>query len=1459
MLLERIGRLADEAPDRVAVVAGGECASYRSLRQRTDTLAARLRDRGVGPGHLVAVYLPRSVDLLVAMLGVMRSGAAYTVVEEDGNPEEHRLRLLDIAADLVIADGDGDGDGDGAERLAEAGFAVVSLGAPLRALESAPSAPPPPLPVAEETAYVLFTSGSTGRPKGVRITHANIAHYTTALMERLGMADAAAEPLRYAHVSTLSADLGNTCLFLSLWSGGTLHLLGSALRRDPAGMLDYLVRHRIDVLKITPSHWKAMFRLAGSTRPALRYLVLGGELLTVPFAAEIWQSGVTDILVNHYGPTETTVGVTATVIRSERELEALTGGSVPIGAPFGRTRLLVRTDEGAFRDRDADGELYIGGPSVGPGYFRNPEATAASFLSGIEGDLRFYKTGDFVRIDANGVVEFRGRTDRQVKVNGYRVELEHVETLLATVPGVREAAVWLLTVNGRGQLVAAVQPAVAEPERLRRGLAAVMPAHMIPAHLFGFDSFPLNANGKTDRAALKPLVEAALAAVPDGDGWTANAGDDPLEEELRGIWRKYLGHGRFGRTDSFHDVGGDSIGAIQVISDLQILGYTVSAATFLANPTIASLAEAMRAGGQDAESDGHPVRQGGSRFSAAQRDLLSAGLADPDHWNQAILLTSAKPVRPGTLERALDRLVALHPLLRTAYRSPGHPEDVWPEDAWVAETLDAAPGPVLTSSVLECGSAGPAIAARAQELHRAIDLRTGAVFRVHLFRTGGEGDHVLFVCHHLSIDAVSWRIVLDDLDRLYGALEQGVEPAFAPARRSFWDWVDHMEDSIPRLRPDLAHWQAAPDAAGRAGDGAGDGADNLEGTARTVWLAFSRAQTRRLADSPAGARLHAALLAAFAQAYVRDREATDGGDGPGRLTVDVESHGRLAFDDRFDPSHLVGWFTSTFPLRLAVDPDDPLATVHAVEGALAGVPHLGVAHGLAGPAGPRPRICYNYLGDFRFPGGALGFTAARHAVGPARGAANDRLYDLKLTARTVDGHLVVDLSFSPGRHGEERMVALMRETRRRLLALAEAGSEPDSADGQMLVEAGSSSGLLTYVPSALSLDPPVPAAREYREILLTGATGFIGCHVLRELLLRTRARIHCLVRVRDGEPPAERLARIYESYFPDESFAALGERCLVLAGDVGEPLLGLAPETFDWLNGHCDALYHFAADTRLFGDAARFEAQNIRPVETLLALAASGRPKHVHYMSTLAVAGINRAVEPVPFGEDSLDIGQSFQNEYERTKERAERLVQAFRMKGGTAFIYRSGNVSGHSRTGMFQLNAGDNRFVQFLAAVTRLGALPRDIGDRIVLSPVDRVAAGIAALSLDPALTGGTFHVDSDREVAYADLFAALRRLDFPLRPSDAPDFATLFERAADTRDPVVAVALFWARRPSRNVRFDNRRTLERLDRAGIRFDPLGPDWLARFLGRLAAAGVLLPPPAAGRARLRETAGLTA
>lgn len=1413
MLPAQIQAHARAHPNRTAVAVGHDRLTYAQLDVWVSRLARRLRHQGIGRGHLVGVHVDRTPAAVAALLAALSAGAAYTVIDPSDPVSEGAGRLAAARPDLVL------GAAPYADELRRHGLNVIDVQEDVREDTGEPLDGDVATYAAQDTdtAYVLHTSGSTGVPKGVMVTHANIRHYTESLLERLDIT----EPLRYAHITTLAADLGNTCVFLALWTGGTLHLVDDATRRDPAGLLRYLHAEGIDVLKTTPSHWSVLLQaygLGGATRPKLRHLLLGGELLPLPLARRVIASGITGTLVNHYGPTETTVGVAVHLLTSETDLDALDDAeSVPIGRPLGANRLFVRTPDGAFHEREATGELYVVGPSVALGYRGAPEATAAAFTGDVAarhpGLGVAYRTGDRVRADARGVLEFLGRGDRQVKVRGHRVELGHVEAGLRGMPGITDALAMVLPAE-QGRLVAVVSVASGTCDRsaaLRARAREVLPSYMVPDRIEVLEAFPRTGNGKTDHAALRQLVEESAAGRT-----SPRSSEDPLLDEVLTVWRRQLGHDDFTPYDDFSSAGGNSIDAIQVIADLQSRGHRVSAAAFLAEPTAAALATRLRAGAmaEAIETTDRPavlVPADDTALSPAQEWFFRQRFPQPDQWNQAVLLDADPPVRPEAMAAAVADVVRLHPLLRTAFR-PG-PEGV--------RRVLTEPGTPFTSSTLPTAAdeAERHIEETAAACQQRIRVEDGALLQAHLF-LGSERGHLLLVAHHLCMDAVSWRIVTRDLAHCYAERLRGAVPSLLPAPTDFGDWATHLRVQAPALADDLTYWH---DIATSPGAPAAIG-DNREADAETIWFRLSRAQTDSL--NRTGLPPHVVLLGAFAQALATAR-ATD------EVVVDVESHGRLPLDEALDVSRVVGWFTSTFPVGIASVADDMTATMKAAEAALADVPRLGVAYGLHGQP-QRTDVCFNYLGTLAFPQeDELRLSPSRHGQGPVRGPENDRGYALKLTARLHDGQLTADLSYPSYLNDSGQLTGLARDTRAHLLEAA--GLPPE--EGQFVVEPGSTTGLLVQVPRTLRFEPPADSGlgragvREYGTVLLTGATGFIGAHLLHLLLTRTSGAIYCLVRDREGRPAAERLRETLTWYLPDGDFDRYADRLTVLAGDLAEPAFGLSDREYARLVREVEAVYHLAADTRLFGDRDSFTRLNTDPVRAVVALASNGRPKDLHYVSTLAVCGAGPEGEPAVFCEDTLNIGQGFLNEYERSKYEAERVVHEFTAAGGTGFVYRSGNVTGHSVTGRFQRNGGDSRLVQLLRAAVRIGRVPGVDARTVALSPVDVVAEGILEISRSERVSGGTFHVDTDHEVPYADLFAALRDLGFDLEPDAAADFAPLFADHLADGDEQIALAHFWASRPERNVRYDHSRTHRLLTRLDVSFPAPDRSWLHAWL----------------------------
>ncbi|KQV99482.1 AMP-binding protein [Rhizobacter sp. Root1221] len=1399
-LIHRLQDTAAEHPQRPALVGDDARFSYAALLVHCTAIAHGLQHQGIGRGDVVVVCMPRGAGLVAAALGVLGSGAAYTLLEDDGAEPQLAARMRGLQPAPVIA-----------LPARAAGLMAQGIAAFTPDVLAAAGRAPDALPASGGLAYVSYTSGSTGGPKGVAVTHDNIAHYTESAAARLQV-----EPgWSYAHVSTFNADLGHTAIFLALWTGGTLHVASDGLRQDPAALCAYLVDQRIDLLKITPSHWRAVLAAGRAWPHALKRLVLGGERLAPELVRHSFAAGAAEQVANHYGPTETTVGVAIHPMKPHDLASHEGRASVPVGRAIGCTRFAVETAPGRFGECDCTGELYIGGPSVAQGYLGDGERTAERFVH-IEGQPgRFYRTGDLVRIDAQGCVECLGRIDRQVKLMGHRVELEEVELALQGFDGVAAAAVALYPVNGHDQLVALSAPRwPAERVKALRQLARErLPSHMVPAHWFTCDALPLDANGKVHHRAVRERVVEALALVPQADA--ALRPLTPLEAEIHAAWCEHLGGGAYDPDTDFFEAGGDSLSAMQIIAALQLRGHPLTARLFEQHRSITSLAAVIeRLDSVPAARALPEVPPSQGRLSPAQAWFFAQAFDAPDHWNQCLVLESAVPVDVARLARAVGRVLAEHPMLRTGYRREA--SDIVPFEV----NVQHLPLPLSHGSDVQADEAHVqrAVAERCAVLNAAISIERGEVFKLHCAAFGARRWVLVLVAHHLCIDAVSWRIVVDDLVRHHAD-----DAAPMPRTCSFWQWTAHLHERLP----EAWHRAVRPSAVAPG--------SRREGQARTLWCElFSGEVPEAVAQacSRHEAHLGTVLLGSFAHACAAQA-------GQRTVGIDVESHGRECLRDEVDVSRVVGWFTSTFALSLLADASDAGVAIASAAAAMGRVRHLGHGHEPTAATGT-PRLCFNFIGDIGLRHDpALPLSVSPLAPAPARGPSNRRPYDLVLTVKRAGASWVAELCHSVDRYRDDEVKAIAL----RLLAALH-GQAPVR---EPLCHAAplAAGGLLAHVPPTL-LQATVPSQAQggaYDCILLTGATGFIGAHVLAELLQQTTAQIHCLVRGRPGRPAAERLADALRRVSPALA-ALLRGRVTVLDGDVSLPRFGLSADQYGRLVAQADAIYHFAADVRLFGEAGHFERHNVAGVEHVIALAGAGRAKDIHCMSTLAVAGVAPPGPPWRFDEHCLDGGQQFQNPYEASKYRAElRLRRHAAEAPRRVSIYRSGNVTGHSQTGQFQCNASDNQLVQLLRGIVALGRYPRHTQEGVVLSPVDVVARGIVEISLSPG-RGGTFHVDNSQPTPYAQVFEAMRELGLPLQPHESPTLLALLSSATDAGQRDAALALSWAARPPRNVAYDHARSTALLAGLGVRFPAIGRAWLHQFVAHLIEARALAPAP---------------
>ncbi|MFG3101441.1 amino acid adenylation domain-containing protein [Streptomyces sp. NPDC048182] len=990
-------------PDVTALVCHGTRLTFGELNAAANRLARLLADRGAGPEQRVALVLPRAASMVVALLAVLKTGAAYVPVDPDYPAERIAYLCADSRAALVVT------ETAAAGHVPATGTPRLTLDAPDTRAALAEQAPQnltdrdrraavhPAHP-----AYVIYTSGSTGRPKGVVVEHRALTNLFAAMRDRTcpAMGQPHRRRRRVAHTTSWSFDVSLDGLFWMV-AGHELHLIDADTRFSADLLVSYLHAHDVSVLSLTPTYLAQLLD-AGllSAHSAVDLLLIAGE--EVP--PGLWQRLRTHPevrSVNLYGPTESTVyALTAPVADFPEPV---------IGTPMGNLRAHLLDAGLGLVPPGTAGELYLAGDGLARGYLGRPATTAERFVPDPFGPpgSRMYATGDRGRRRADGQVVYLGRTDAQVKIRGHRVELGEVEAALAGHPGVAQAAAVARPGPGGdkrllGYVVPAPGTALDGPAVLDR-LAETLPAHLLPSAVVVLDALPLTGNGKTDRAALPEPDFAAGAGHREPATGT--------ERLLCALFADILSLPRAGADDDFFRLGGDSILSIQLISRARKSGLLLRPRDIYRHKTPAALARIARRPAPDDAP--HETRSAEPSQGRAPRtpiiDFYLETLRGAEPFCQSVLLRTPAAATEQTLRDALRTLVRHHDTLRLRLTqdtgtapdrqaapdpraAPAPHADSGPRAATdphadtrpVLEVLPADLAGTLTDLVrVDCQGLSEADlrAVHARESERAarrVDSVTGRMATATWFDAGpGEAGQLLLLIHHLAVDGVSWRILSGDLERAWQAARDGLPTTPAAVGTSYRAWAQalHTEARTPARLAELPWWEGVladpgPLLAHRPVD---PGRDTF-GTVRHHTTSLSEATTRALLG-PAPAALDTTtdtlLLAAVGAAVAAWRHDTGRPTGP--LVVELEGHGRQEFRDDLDLSRTVGWFTDFLPVRLAPD-RDPAAALRDAHRAHTATPADGLGYGLLrhlNPAtAPRLRrlppaqIGVNYLGRF---------------------------------------------------------------------------------------------------------------------------------------------------------------------------------------------------------------------------------------------------------------------------------------------------------------------------------------------------------------------------------------------------------------------------------------------------------------------------------------------------------------
>jgi amino acid adenylation domain-containing protein/non-ribosomal peptide synthase protein (TIGR01720 family) len=1032
--------VARQQPQAVALVYRQRRLSFAELNAQANRLAHCLLAQGAGPERRVALCIRRSPEMLVGILAILKAGAVYVPVDPAYPKDRQSYLLQDAGCKWLLT---------GTALLPEldCGNMATMCVDDVDSYANCSSGNPE-IPLHEgNAAYVIYTSGSTGQPKGVVVGHGNLMHSTWArgayYQEPVGC---------YLLLSSFAFDSSVAGLFWTLGQGGCLCLPEDDAVKDPAALAELIARHRVTHLLALPSFYSLLLDQAEAELQTLKAVIVAGEACSTEVVKRHYALLPQAALYNEYGPTEATVW-SSVYQASPSDLDR----PLSIGRAISNVRLYILDRNGNPVPVGVQGELHIGGEGVVRGYWQRPELTAEKFIPDpFQADGgRLYKTGDLARYRPDGNIEFLGRIDHQVKIRGFRIELGEIEAKLLEMPEINEAAV-IAREDQPGDkrlvayLVASNSDAV-NVDQIKARLKATLPDYMAPSAFVLLDSLPLGANGKLDRNSLPQPDMSGLSAQHYQEPQT------PVERILADIWRELLAVKRVGRHDNFFELGGDSILSIQVVSRARQAGVVITPKQLFRNQTLSALAMASEQIQQLSAEQG-PV-SGEVPLTPIQHWFFEQGLNKPQHWNQALFLEAKPGLRPDIVEAAVKHLLNHHDALRMRFsRDGGEWQQVLPENEVreVFERIDLADIPTEWQAEM--------LASAASIQQAQLHLSEGPLLRAVWFDLGeGRADRVLIAIHHLVVDGVSWRILLEDLAIICQQLMEGQTVCLPAKTTSFKHWAERIQSctsgilfmpdvnapQMPGDEPLLPGWHQASILPADEPTGS-----NLFATEDKVTVALTEAETRALLqDAPAAyrTRIDEILLTALALT-LRDwtQSATQ--------LIDLESHGREDIAADVDISRTVGWFTSVYPALLNIPSDAALGdALKSVKEQLRAVPMKGIGYGLLRylspdaaikaqlAAQPQAQIIFNYLGQIDTVMAAdAPFAPTTEATGNNCDPAGLRAHELAVIGSIADGRMQLSWRYSRERYRKATIETLAGQYVQHLKALLAHCLLPDS-------------------------------------------------------------------------------------------------------------------------------------------------------------------------------------------------------------------------------------------------------------------------------------------------------------------------------------------------------------------------------------------------------------------------------
>ncbi|MEH2206526.1 MAG: amino acid adenylation domain-containing protein [Nostoc sp.] len=1015
-------------PEAVAVVFENQQMTYGELNYRANQLAHYLQSLGVGADVLVGLCVERSVEMVVGLLAILKAGGAYLPIDPEYPQERLSFMLADTQVKVLLTQ----------EKLVESlpqhQARIVCLDTNWQSktltnqdnLNSTVSS--------ENLSYVIYTSGSTGTPKGVAVTHQAV----NRLILNTNYIQLTPDD-HVAQAANIAFDAATFEIWGALLHGAKLVIITKSALLIPKEFAANIGYYKISVLFLTTALFNQLASFVPQAFSSLRYLLFGGEAVDPKWVQEILDKGAPQHLLHVYGPTENTTFSSWYLVEDLPN----TATTIPIGRAISNTQIYLLDQNLQLVPIGVPGELYLGGAGLARGYLNRPELTEEKFIpnpySNKPGD-RLYKTGDKVRYLSDGNIQFLGRIDNQVKIRGFRIELGEVEAAIAQHPTVQETVVVAREdIPGRKYLAAYIVPNQSNApttSELRGFLKEKLPDYMIPGAFVMLDALPLTPNGKVDRRAL-PVPQTAheeLAA-------SLVAPRTELEEILAQIWCEVFHLQQISIHDNFFELGGDSILSILIISKANQAGLQLTPKQIFERQTIAELAVvASTAQTRKAEQG---LVSGTLPLTPIQHWFFAQNLPEPNHFNQAFLLEAPQAIDPILLQQVVQQLLVHHDALRLRFVQSG---SNWQQFNDLSNDTIAFSSYDL--SAIPDAEQKAALETTAATLQASLNLSSGSLVQVAFFALGTDKpSRLLIVIHHLAVDGVSWRILLEDLKTGYQQLSKGERIQLPPKTTSFKYWAIRLTQYARSgaLESELAYWLTLSRQHVNRIPMDYPSRDNTVASARTVSVSLSPEETRALLQEVPSAyktQINDVLLTALVQVL-------GNWTGNNSLLLNLEGHGREDIFEDVDLSRTVGWFTTIFPVLLQMEATDNLGdSLSSIKEQLRAIPNQGIGYGLlrylSGDAEitsvlqalPTAEVSFNYLGQFDWGMEETSlFKIAKESIGSEHSQIGHRSHLLDINGIVVEGQLQLDWIYSENVHHRETISHLAHKYIQALQAL----------------------------------------------------------------------------------------------------------------------------------------------------------------------------------------------------------------------------------------------------------------------------------------------------------------------------------------------------------------------------------------------------------------------------------------